>query len=97
MKDITIGAFCEQNGACSNGREWAYAQLPGKSKAMMYDLWPLLGIDQYNWLLWIFSRPNILDKKQQVKHLCHIVRNTPLENGLTVWSLLTDQRSINAM
>jgi hypothetical protein len=46
---------------------------------------------------WAFTRSNILPTYIHRQFACDCVRKTPLKDGRTVWDLLTDERSENAV
>ena len=76
-------------GACRDAREWAdnyttWEQIIGKC-------------ERSDWLLWLDTKMNILDDKERRLLAVHLVRTTPLPDGRTVYDLLTDERSRNAL
>jgi len=76
-------------GACRDAREWAdnyttWEQIIGKC-------------ERSDWLLWLDTKMNILDDKERGLLAVHLVRTTPLPDGRTVYDLLTDERSRNAL
>jgi hypothetical protein len=50
-----------------------------------------------DWMLWLANRLGFKDLKTLRLYACWCVRNTPLADGRTVWDLLTDPRSRNAV
>lgn len=81
MSDITIAEFCDRHSACLEGREWALANCTD-----MYDVWQTARPD---WLIWVATRPGVLDPRTLRLFTCWCVRQ--------VWHLLTDERSRNAV
>lgn len=96
MKDVTIKDFCEQFNACASGRGWAYRQLPAKENAMMSELWPLIESRPSD-LVWVATRAGVFSDRTLRLMACRFVRETPMADGRTVWDLLTDERSRNAV
>ena len=76
-------------GACRDAREWAEK----------YTTWEqIIGkCTRQDWLLWLDTKMNILDDKERRLLAVHFVRTTPLADGRTVYDLLTDERSRNAL
>ena len=95
MKDMTVGAFCRKYGACKEGREWAYNLTNKRSKLMMSELWWHLSFG--NHLLWVITRQGVMTDKDLRLFACRCVRDTHLSDGRTVWDLLDDERSRNAV
>ena len=50
-----------------------------------------------DWLLWLNEKFDLFTHKQMRLMACRFVRETPLADGRTVWDLLTDERSRNAV
>jgi hypothetical protein len=96
MKDLTVSEFCRRFGACKDGREWAYRQLPERSKAKMSAIWPLL-IARPQDLCWVTTRGGVFSNCDLRLMACRFVRETPLADGRKVWDLLADDRSKNAV
>ena len=78
---LTVSAFCEKHGACSEGREWAIARCKDMNEA-----WAKAKPD---WLIWIASRRGVLTDKAARLFACWCVRQ--------VWHLLKDERSKDAV
>ena len=76
-------------GACADARQWAE----------QYDNWKDIvnNCKRSGWLLWLDGKLDILDDNERRLLACYMVRNTPLTDGRTVWDLLTDDRSRNAV
>ena len=73
----------KSRGACDEGITFA-SQYPDMQSAAN-------ACTDYEYLLWAVGY--LLPERERVKVRCHIVRNTPLTDGRTVWDLLTDPRS----
>ena len=82
--------FCDRHDACSEGANFALTH------ATMAEVWN--ACPRVDWLIWCMLR---LGKEPDRKALrlfaCWCVRSTPITNGRTVWDLLTDERSRNAI
>ena len=78
---LTVSAFCEKHGACSEGREWAIARCKDMNEA-----WAKAKPD---WLIWIATRHGVMTDKDARLFACWCVRQ--------IWHLLTDERSKNAV
>ena len=76
-----IAEFCDQFGACREGREWGVANCKDMAEA-----WQTL---KPEWLIWVATRKGVLDDCSLRLFACWSVRQ--------VWHLLTDQRSKNAV
>ena len=86
---MTIEEFCDEHGACQDGRQWAL-----ENCASMADAWDKL---KPEWLLWVATSEGVLTDNQLRLLSCACIRKTPIGNGKTVWDLLTDERSRNAV
>ena len=93
MKDMTITVFCKKYDACQPGIDWAAEKLPG---GMMSELWPVL-IEQPEYLIWVATQEYVFSDRDNRIMACRFVRETPIGGGRTVWDLLTDERSRNAV
>ena len=93
MKDMTITVFCKKYDACQPGIDWAAEKLPG---GMMSELWPVL-IEQPEYLIWVATQEYVFSDRDNRIMACRFVRETPIGDGRTVWDLLTDERSRNAV
>ena len=87
MNDIE--QFCIKNNACAACREWALANC-----ASMAEVWDKA---KPEWLIWVATLPGVLDDITLRLYACRCVRYTPLSDGRTVWDMLTDERSRNAV
>ena len=79
---MTIQEFCEKHNACREGREWALANC-----ATMQEAWDKC--DRPDWLIWIATRPNVLDDKTLRLFAVWCCRQ--------IQHLMTDPRSIAAV
>ena len=93
MKDITITEFCKKFDACQPGIDWAAEKLPD---GMMSELWPFM-IEQPEYLIWVATQERVFSDCDNRNMACRFVRETPIGDGRTVWDLLTDERSRNAV
>lgn len=85
--------FLRKHDACSSGSRWALS-----ISEDMADVWDaMIEQNRYKWLLWTATRPGVFTESILRKLACRFVRETPLADGGTVWSLLTDERSRNAI
>lgn len=89
MAAISIVEFCEIHGACQEGRKWALDNCKDMAEAWI-KLKP-------EWFLWVATRKGVLSDIELREFACWCVRNTPIGNNKTVWSLLSEQRSRNAV
>jgi hypothetical protein len=76
-RSSNIQEFCAVHGACNDGRQRAMANC-----ADMAEAWRTL---KPEWLVWVATRPGVLDDKTLRLFACWCVRQ--------VWHLLTDERS----
>ena len=76
-----IREFCQQHNACPKGRDWALANCRD-----MAEVWDTARPD---WLIWIATRPGVVDDRTLGLWACWCVRQ--------VWHLLTDNRSRRAV
>ena len=79
---MTIQEFCEKHNACREGREWALANCNS-----MQEAWDKC--DRPDWLIWIATRPNVLDDKTLRLFAVWCCRQ--------IQHLMTDPRSIAAV
>lgn len=84
-----IKTFCDAYHPCKEGRDWALANCRD-----MADVWDKA---KPEWLIWLATRPGVLDDRTLRLFACWCVRNTPLGDGRVVWDLLDDPRSRNAV
>jgi hypothetical protein len=75
--------------ACNEAITWA------ESHPDMETAWS--NCNKSEWMLWLLRNIGYNDRKTLRLFACWCVRNTPLPSGGTVWDLLTDQRSRNAI
>lgn len=78
---ISIADFCDRHGACAEGREWALANCRD-----MIHAWETL---QPDWLLWVATRPGVLDDRTLLRFAVWSARQ--------VQHLMTDPRSLAAL
>ena len=50
-----------------------------------------------DWMLWLDCKMGLFNDQQRRLMACRFVRETPISEGKTVWDLLTDERSRNAV
>ena len=81
MADMTVQEFCARHGACRAGHEWAMENCQS-----MREVWDTARPD---WLLWVASRPGVLDERD--------LRLLLVRRARSVEHLLTDQRSRHAI
>jgi hypothetical protein len=85
--------FLRKHDACISGSRWALS-----ISASMADVWDaMIEQNRYEWLLWTATRHGVFTESILRKLACRFVRETPLADGGTVWSLLTDERSRKAI
>ena len=77
----SIKEFCDQHGACRDGRDWALAECQ-----TMADAWARAKPD---WLLWVATRPGVLSDRE--------LRLLAVFCARRVQHLLADQRSRDAI
>ena len=76
-------------GACSQAREWA------KDVKDLKTAWATC--PRSDWMIWALHRIDFKDERKFRLCACQCVRETPLADGRTLWDLLTDERSRNAV
>ena len=82
--------FTTQFNACLEGVDFACKY------QTMKEVWD--NCPRVSWMLWIANKLQLkLDQKAIRLFACWCVRNTPISNSQTVWDLLTDERSRNAV
>ena len=88
---LSPAAFCHETEACIAGREFAVTQ------PTMADVWD--NCPRVDWLVWVLDALGASDAHAKPLRLfaCAAVRKTPLGDGRTVWDLLTDPRSFDAV
>jgi hypothetical protein len=86
MKHIEI---LEQLEACDEAVEWA------KGYESLEHAWN--ECKRPNWMLWLDGNMGLFTDKERRLLACRFVRETPIGDGRTVWHLLTDERSRNAV
>lgn len=82
-------ALLRKLGACEEAREWCKA-VPDLETA-----WNTC--KRSDWMMWALDAIGYKDDKALRLYACACVRSTPLGDGRTVWDLLTDERSRNAV
>jgi len=90
MKHEWLETVLDEDGnhACAESRIWA-ADYPTLSAAWV-------ACDNPQWMIWALVQLKVPDAQLR-KLACRFVRETPLADGRTVWDLLTDERSRNAV
>ena len=76
-------------GACDEARTWA------KDCKDLREAWETC--QRADWMLWAMGRISVRDDRKMRLFACACVRKTPLADGCTVWDLLTDVRSRDAV
>ena len=95
MKDLTLAEFCRAYDACIDGYAYGRGLTPKGGDAMMSEVWPLM--DNWEYMRWVLSREGVLTKRERVALSVRFIRETHLQDGRTVYDLLTDKRSIDAI
>jgi hypothetical protein len=89
---MTVNEFLTKNpDACQSAKNW----LQVGNYITIQDAWN--DCKRSDWMLWALKRPSFNDQKILRLLACAFVRRTPLSDGRTVWDLLTDERSRNAV
>ena len=91
----TITEWLNNEGrkACRDARDWLKT-LP--ADATMSDAWAQCR--RSDWMQWAAIHSPFLETDERWRLAgCAIIRRTPLHDGRTVWDLLTDERSRNAV
>jgi hypothetical protein len=78
---ISIAEFCNNHGACDEGRAWARDNCQ-----TMLEVWVTV---KPAWLVWVATRKNVLSDKALRLFACFCARQN--------WHLLTDKRSRTAV
>jgi hypothetical protein len=87
---LTPKEFCRSTGACPEGTRFA---LGHKSMAEVWDHCP-----RVDWLCWILKALDVLPDERAVRlYMVWCARHTPLADGRTTESLLTDPASREAL
>ena len=86
MKHIEI---LQELDACDEAVEWA------KGYESLEHAWN--ECKHSDWMLWLDRKMDLFTDKQRRLMACRFVRETPIGEGKTVWDLLTDERSRNAV
>ena len=81
MSGMTIQEFCNNHGACQDGRDWAL-----ENCQTMADVWAMA---KPPWLLWIATRRGVLTDQE--------LRLFAVWSARQVQHLMTDSRSIEAI
>lgn len=82
-------ALLRKLGACKEAREWC------KTVPDLETAWNTC--KRSDWMLWALDAIGYKDDKALRLYACACVRGTPLGDGRTVWDLLIDERSRNAV
>lgn len=88
MKNEQFIEWLRKHDACDS----AINMVGEKTAQEVWDTW-----GKPSELLWWVESSELLTKQGLTLLACGIVRNTPLLDGRTVWDLLTDERSRNAI
>ena len=75
--------------ACGEARSWA------STRPDLETCWATC--NRPDWMIWLLHELGHKDDQAYRLYACWCVRNTPLADGRTVWDLLTDERSKNAV
>jgi len=81
--------FLKSLNACAESIEFA-SQFPDLQSAWNACRRP-------DWMFWLLEKIGYRDGKALHLFVCHCVKEIPLADGRTVWDLLTDERSRNAV
>jgi hypothetical protein len=84
-----VSGFFKGLDACTDGASWA------KSKKTLREVWETC--ERSDWMIWTLRRIGFKDDRKYRLYACACVRGTPLADGRTLWDLLADQRSRNAV
>jgi hypothetical protein len=85
--------FCDTYHACKEGLSWALS-----ISDEMHDVWEaMIACEKWRWLLWAGTRGDVFPESTMRLMACRFVRETPIDDGRTVWNLLTDEYSRNAV
>ena len=74
---------------CAKALTWMHTQ------ASFREAWDTC--HRSDWMLWALQKIGFEDDKKMRLFACACIRRTPLADGRTVWDLLTDERSRNAI
>lgn len=88
MNNEQFSEWLRKHNACDS----ALNMVGEKTAQEVWDGW-----EKPTELLWWVERSGVVSKQELTLLTCGIVRNTPLYDGRTVWDLLTDERSRNAI
>lgn len=90
LRKLTPAKFCDATNACEEGRAFAI------KCCTMAKAWEKC--ERSDWLLWVMRKIEAQpDEKALRLFMVWCARNTPLPNGRTTSSLLTDLRSLEAL
>ena len=84
---MTFHEWLESNDACDEAMKW----LGDRTIQQTWD-----ECERGEWLAWWLGKAGLDDSTLRLI-ACDMVRYTPLSDGRTVWDLLTDERSRNAV
>ena len=74
---------------CARALTWMHTQ------ASFREAWDTC--QRSDWMLWALRKIEFKDDRKMRLFACQCIRRTPLVDGRTVWDLLTDGRSRNAI
>jgi len=86
---MNIQTFIERYKPCSEAKAWL------RTQPDLQTAWDTC--ERADWLVWALKQTGDHFDNRIRLFLCYIIRNTPLPDGRTVWDLLTDERSRNAI
>jgi hypothetical protein len=87
-----ITDILRKHDACNDAIEWIEAN----DITTLAQAWDKC--HQADWMLWLYKKDIIkIDDRTLRLFACRCVRETPIGDGRTVWDLLTDKRSRNAI
>jgi hypothetical protein len=87
-----ISNILREHDACKEAIEW----IESNGITTLADAWDKCHIPE--WMLWLHANDIIkIDDRTLRLFACRCIRETPIGDGRTVWDLLTDERSRNAL
>jgi hypothetical protein len=86
---MTTKEFFTGLKACTYGIKWA------EGKENLREVWEKC--ERSDWMIWALRKIDFKDDRKYRLYACACVRGTPLADGRTLWDLLTDDRSRNAV
>jgi hypothetical protein len=84
---MRLSKMLETLGACGDARKWA-------GNKRLDTAWKKC--ERPDWMLWALVELGI-DRRKLVAITCQLIRDTPIGDGSTVWDLMTDTRSQDAI